>query len=317
MKIGVDIMGGDHAPKETTLGAIQAQKELPSHYTLVLFGDESAILKILKEEGADASLFEIVHSTEVLGMSENPTKAIQQKPNSSMSLGFRHLAEKKIDGFCSAGNSGAMLVGSMFSVKTIPGVLRPTISTVVPKESGKKGILLDVGANADCKPEHLQQFAILGSLLAQHVFHIDNPTVGLMNIGEEEKKGNLLSQSAHKLLSETKQINFRGNIEGRDLFNDKADVIVCDGFTGNIILKLAESFYFLLKKRNMTNDYFERFNFENTGGTPILGVNAPVVVGHGISKSKAIKNMILLTKEVAEVGLIEKIAKASQLTTVS
>ena len=176
---------------------------------------------------------------------------------------------------------------------------------------------MDVGANADCKPEHLQQFALLGSLLAQHVFHIDNPKVGLMNIGEEEKKGNILSQSAHNLLTDTKQVNFIGNIEGRDLFNDKADVIVCDGFTGNIILKLAESFYALLRKRNMTNDYFERFNFENTGGTPILGVNAPVVVGHGISKSKAIKNMILLTEEVADAGLIEKFAKASQLTTVS
>ncbi|MBT8196364.1 MAG: phosphate acyltransferase PlsX [Bacteroidia bacterium] len=317
MKIGVDIMGGDHAPKETTLGAIQAQKELPSDFRLVLFGDENAIQQILKEEGADASLFDIVHSTEVLEMSENPTKAIQQKPNSSMSLGFQHLAAKKIDGFCSAGNSGAMLVGAMFSVRTIPGILRPTISTVVPKESGGKGVLVDVGANADCKPEHLQQFALLGSLLAQHVFHMDEPKVGLMNIGEEEKKGNILSQSAHKLLAENKQVNFIGNIEGRDLFNDKADVIVCDGFTGNIILKLAESFYDLLKKRDMTNDYFERFNFENTGGTPILGVNAPVVVGHGISKSKAIKNMILLTKGVAEVGLIDKITKASQLTTVN
>lgn len=317
MKIGVDIMGGDHAPKETTLGAIQAQKELPSNFRLVLFGDENAIKQILKDEGADASLFDIVHSTEVLEMSENPTRAIQQKPNSSMSLGFKHLAAKNIDGFCSAGNSGAMLVGSMFSVKTIPGILRPTISTVVPKENGSKGVLVDVGANADCKPEHLQQFALLGSLLAQHVFHLDNPKVGLMNIGEEEKKGNILSQSAHKLLADNKQVNFIGNIEGRDLFNDKADVIVCDGFTGNIILKLAESFYYLLKKRNMTNDYFEGFNFENTGGTPILGVNAPVVVGHGISKSKAIKNMILLTKEVAEVGLIDKITKASQLTTVN
>ena len=317
MKIGVDIMGGDHAPRETTLGAIQAQKELPSHFELVLFGDENAIKKILAEEGADLSLFKIVHSTEVIEMSENPTKAIQQKPDSSMSLGFKFLAEKKIDGFCSAGNSGAMLVGSMFSVKTIPGIMRPSLSTVVPKESGKNGILLDVGANADCKPEHLVQFAVVGSLLAQHVFHLDKPKVGLMNIGHEEKKGNILAQSTHKLLSESKQVNFIGNVEGRDLFNEKADVIVCDGFTGNIILKLSESFYYLLKKREMTNDYFERFNFENAGGSPILGVNAPVVVGHGISKKKAIKNMILLTKEVADVGLIEKIAKVSQLTSVT
>ena len=316
MKIGVDIMGGDHAPKETTLGAIQAQKELPNKFELVLFGDESSITGILKAEGIDPALFQIVHTTEIIGMHENPTKAITQKPNSSMSMGFRHLAEKKIDGFCSAGNSGAVMVGSMFSVKAIPGILRPTISTVVPKESGKQGILLDVGANADCKPEHLQQFALLGSLLCEYVFRIENPKVGLMNIGEEEKKGNVLAKETYQLLTETKHINFVGNLEGRDLFNDKADVIVCDGFTGNIILKLAESFYYLLKKRNMANEYFERFNFENTGGTPILGVNAPVVLGHGISKSKAIKNMILLTKKVIDAELVEHIAKESELTTV-
>jgi glycerol-3-phosphate acyltransferase PlsX len=220
------------------------------------------------------------------------------------------LKEKKIDAFASAGNTGAMLVGSMFSVKSIPGIMRPAISTLVPKENGGWGLILDVGVNADCKPEVLNQFAMLGSLYAQHVLHMNNPKVGLMNIGEEEEKGNLLTKETHQLLKESKEIHFIGNVEGRDLFNDKADVIVCDGFTGNVLLKLAESFYGLIKKNDLHSDYFDRFNYENYGGTPILGVNSTVIIAHGISKAKAIKNMILLSREVVEVRLAEKIALA-------
>ena len=201
-----------------------------------------------------------------------------------------------------------MLVGSMFSVKAINGIQRPAISTILPQEDGSTGILLDVGANADCKPEVLQQFGLLGSLLAEHVYHIASPRVALMNIGEEEEKGNLLSQQAHQLLKNTKEINFIGNVEGRDLFNNKADVIVCDGFTGNVMLKEAESLYTLLKKRGIKDAYFDRFDYENYGGTPVLGVNGNVIIAHGISKSKAIKNMILLAKEVTEAHLAEKIA---------
>jgi glycerol-3-phosphate acyltransferase PlsX len=317
MKIGVDIMGGDFAPEQTTLGAIDAWKELPPSVKLVLIGNKDAIVSILNREGAPVDAFEIIHASEEIEMADHPTKAIQQKPNSGIAIGFQLLKEKKMDAFASAGNTGAMLVGSMFSVKSIPGIIRPSISTIVPKENGGWGLILDVGVNADCKPEVLSQFALLGSLYAQHVLHINHPKVGLMNIGEEEEKGNLLMKETHQLLKELKEIHFIGNVEGRDLFNDKADVIVCDGFTGNVILKLAESFYGLIRKNKLQNEYFDRFNFENYGGTPILGVNSTVIIAHGISKAKAIKNMILLSKDVVDAGLSEKIALAFSKETVA
>ncbi len=311
IRIGVDIMGGDFAPLETTLGAIAAYSELSSHVKLVLIGDKNQIVPILQANGVSENNFEIIHTTEVIEMADSATKAFVQKPNSSIAVGFGLLKEKKIDAFASAGNSGAMLVGAMFTVKPINGIQRPAIASVVPKENGGTGIILDVGANADCKPEVLQQFGILGALLAEHVYHINNPRVSLMNIGEEEEKGNLLSQQAHQLLKATKEINFIGNVEGRDLFNDKADVIVCDGFTGNVILKQAESFFYIIKKHIKSDDAFlNRFDYENYGGTPVLGLNGNVIIAHGISKSKAIKNMIRLSANVAEVNLAAKIATA-------
>ena len=310
MRLGIDIMGGDFAPYETTLGAILAHNELPSNIELVLIGDESSILKVFAEQGFDPSKVRIIPTTEVIGMGEHPTKALPQKPNSSIAVGFHLLKEGKIDAFSSAGNTGAMLVGSMFSVKTIPGILRPSITTILPKEDGSVGILLDVGANADCKPEMLHQFGLLGSLFAEHVYNIKNPKVGLLNIGEEEEKGNITAQAAHVLMKESKEFNFVGNIEGRDLFNDKVDVIVCDGFTGNVVLKLAESFYSLIQSRQLKDQYFDRFNYENYGGSPILGVNGTVIIGHGISNAKAIKNMVLLSKEVFEARLTDRIQTA-------
>jgi glycerol-3-phosphate acyltransferase PlsX len=317
MRIGIDIMGGDYAPLETTLGAILAFKELPADVKIVLIGDKLSILPVLKQNNIPEESFEIIHTSEVIEMSDSPTRAFTQKPDSSLAVGFKMLKQGTLDGFASAGNTGAMMVGAMFSVKTIPGILRPSISSIVPKEHGGIGIILDVGINADCKPEILQQFALLGSLLAEHVYHIPNPKVGLMNIGEEEEKGNLLMQATHQLLKSSKEINFIGNIEGRDLFNDKADVIVCDGFTGNVILKEAESFYSLLRKRNIKDAYFDRFNYENYGGTPLLGVNSTVMIAHGISNAKAIKNMIVLMKEVVEVRLNEKIGNALAITSES
>jgi phosphate acyltransferase len=307
MKIGIDIMGGDFAPKATTLGAILAFKELPSDCKLVLIGDENQIKMILKKENFDASHFEIIHTEEVIEMGEHPAKAFTQKPKSSISVGFHLLKEKKIDAFASAGNSGAMMVGAMFSVKAIDGITRPALTSYVPKEKGKFGVFLDVGANADCKPEMLVQFGILGSLFVEQVLKINQPKVGLLNLGEEEEKGNQLTQATYPLMKNSDKINFIGNIEGRDFFNDKADVIVCDGFTGNVVLKMAESFHELTIGRNLNDVFFERFNYENYGGSPILGVNAPVVVGHGISNDKAIKNMILLAKDLISSNLTEKI----------
>lgn len=314
MKIGIDIMGGDYAPKETVAGCIEAAKELRGIARLVLIGDETSIHQELQKHNFSPSGFDIVHASETITFNDSPTKALIQKPDSGIAIGFKMLASKKIDAFASAGNTGAMMVGAMFSVKTIPGIIRPTISSVIPKEKGGYGIILDVGINADCKPEMLQQFALVGSLYAEHVLHIKNPKVGLMNIGEEEEKGNLLAQSTLPLLKQMPEINFIGNVEGRDLFNDKADVIVCDGFTGNVILKQAESFYSLIKRRNIHDPYFDRFDFEDYGGTPLLGVNAPVIIAHGISRAKAIKNMIKLSYEVTAAGLIQKIASALTAT---
>ena len=310
MKIGLDFMGGDYAPKAAVLGAIAAQQVLSPDQKIVLFGDTEQALPILAEQQIYASCFEFVHCTEVISMGEHPTKAITQKPNSSISVGFQYLKEGKIDSFASAGNTGAMLVGSMFSVRAIEGVQRPAIATNVPKLKNGFGIMLDVGANADCKPEVLAQFGVLGSIFAEAVYGISNPKVGLMNIGEEEEKGNLVSQAAFPLLKDQKNINFIGNIEGRDLFNEKADVIVCDGFTGNVMLKLAETFYILTLKKGFKDEFFDRFNYEQYGGSPILGVNAPVIIGHGISSPEAIKNMILLSKTMIESKLVDKIKAA-------
>jgi glycerol-3-phosphate acyltransferase PlsX len=307
MKIGLDIMGGDYAPKAIVLGAIAAHQSLNAGEHLVLIGDTEQIKPILAEEGFNPDHFEYVHTDEVIGMGEHPTKAIVQKPNSSIAVGFNLLKEGKLDSFASAGNSGAMLVGAVFSVKTIPGIIRPCLCTILPKIKGGTGLLLDVGANADCKPDILLQFGVLGSLYAENLLQIENPKVALMNIGEEDEKGNMLSMATFPLMKDTNLFNFVGNVEGRDLFNDKADVIVCDGFTGNVMLKLAESFYVLTIKKGLKDEFFDRFNYEQYGGSPVLGVNAPVVIGHGISSPLAVKNMVLQSREMITTGLVEKI----------
>lgn len=312
MKIGLDIMGGDYAPKAAVLGAIEAHKTLPESQKLVLIGDRQIGESILRENNYDPGHFEFVHTTEVIDMHDHPTKAILKKPDSSISVGFNLLKEGKIDAFSSAGNTGAMLVGSVLSVKTITGVIRPAMSTNVPKLKGGFGILVDVGASADCKPEYLEQFALLGSLFAEWVYGMKNPKVGLVNIGEEEQKGNALCLAAYPLLKESKQFNFIGNIEGRDFFSEHADVYVTDGFTGNVVLKMAESFYVISLKKGLKDEFFDRFNYEQYGGSPILGINASVVVGHGISSPEAIKNMVLLSRDMVEADLVGKIKQAFQ-----
>ena len=310
MRIGLDIMGGDHAPHSTLHGALLASEQLSTDEKIVLIGDSIVAKEVLQQKNADMSLFEFIHADDQIAMNEHATKAIRKKPNNSISVGFEALKNGEIDVFSSAGNSGAMLVGSMFSVGPIKGVIRPCITSVLPKENGSVGLILDVGVNADCKPDVLFQFAILGSLFAENVYGLKNPKVGLLNIGEEKGKGNLLTQAAYQLLEDNDDINFIGNVEGRDLFNEKADVIVCDGFTGNVVLKQAESFFTILAKRNLLDDYFKRFNYENYGGTPVLGVNGNVLIGHGISNDKAIKNMILLGKDLIHSNLTNKIKTA-------
>jgi glycerol-3-phosphate acyltransferase PlsX len=310
MKIGLDVMGGDRAPEATIEGAVLALREMNQSDRIVLFGDQSVVTGMLVQRNIDPGLFDIVHAPEVIGMNESPTKAFMQKIHSSIAVGFRMLKHNEINAFASAGSSGAMMVGSIYSVNTIQGIIRPATTALIPKENGGIGILIDVGTNPDIKPDVMYQLAILGSIYAQNVFHIQDPKVGLLNIGEEEKKGNLLCQLAFQQMKGTRDFRFIGNIEGRDMFSDKADVIVCDGFTGNILLKALEEMYYLILKRGFSDEFFDRFNYENFGGTPILGVNAPVVVGHGISNGKAIKNMILLSRDVYEADLAKKIRHA-------
>lgn len=299
MNIGVDMMGGDFAPLEAVKGVQQYLTH--SSNNIFCIGDETQLKTLFQEHGVSSPFLHLVHASEVIGYHEHPTKALKEKPNSSISIGFQLLLNGEIDAFLSAGNTGAMLVGAMFSIKPIKGVLRPTIASLLPKLDGKTGILLDVGLNADCKPEQLNQFAILGNLYAKHLLHIQEPTVALLNMGEEEGKGNIFAQAAYPLLKENKDIHFIGNVEGRDLFNDKADVIVCDGFTGNIVLKMAEAMYDAAAHQNLGNDsFFSRYHFENYGGIPVLGVNKPVIIGHGISNAKAFKNMILFAEQMIE-----------------
>lgn len=310
MKIGLDVMGGDFAPKATLEGAILTQRTLAKNDQIVLIGKQELIRDELVAMDANPEDFTIVNASEVIGMGDSPTKALIQKPDSSIAVGFRMMKSGEIDAFASAGSSGAMLVGAIYSVNTIQGIVRPTTTAIIPKVNGGFNILLDVGTNPDVKPEALYQFAILGAMYAEYVHNISNPKVGLLNIGEEEKKGSLLAQSTYQLMKNTEDFNFAGNIEGRDIFKDKADVIVCDGFTGNIVLKQAEAMYRILVKRGIQDEYLDRFNYENYGGTPVLGVDGTVIVGHGISNDKAIKNMILLSKEVHEAGLAKKIKEA-------
>ncbi len=243
-------------------------------------------------------------------MGEHPTKALPQKPNSSIGVGFKLLRDKLVDAFCSAGNTGAMHVGALFSIKAIEGVMRPAIAGFVPQLSGGFAVIVDIGANADCKPEMLLQFGEIGSIYAQYTFGIDKPRVALMNIGEEEQKGSLIAQAAYQLLKDSRKINFVGNMEGGDFFRDKADVIVTDGFTGNILFKMGESIYEMTKELGLSHEFTDKTNYESVGGSPIVGVNGNVIIAHGISSPLAIKNMLSLAKRQVESNAYTKIAQA-------
>ena len=305
--IGLDMMGGDFAPLEAVKGASAFMAYNKEEVHLVLIGDEEKLKLHLDGNSMNPSTYSIVHAAQVIEMHEHPTKALKEKQQSSIAIGFNLLATGKTDAFISAGNTGAMMVGALFSIKAIEGVLRPTIGAYMPREDGTLGLLLDVGLNADCKAENLNQFAVLGALFAEHILKINHPKVGLINLGEEEGKGNILAQATYPLLKENKQVNFIGNLEGRDIFLTKADVLVCEGFTGNVVLKMAESIYDIVKRRNIHDEYFERFNFEAHGGVPILGVAKPVIIGHGISQATAFKNMIGMACRMMATDLTGKI----------
>jgi len=304
-------MGGDFAPDAVIEGAVDALGHLPEGDRMVLIGDENVIRRKLSSMGVDLSLFDIVPSTQVIEMADHPAKAFSQKKDSSIAIGFGMLKNGMIDGFASAGNTGAMLVGASYTVNVIPGVFRPALVALIPNVNGKSSVMLDVGINPDSKPDVLLQYALLGSVYARCVLGIENPTVGLLNIGEEESKGSAAVKAAYELLRESSDVNFAGNIEGHTLFSpEMTDVIVCDGFVGNVVLKMAERFYGIALSRGINEPFFNRLNFEVVGGTPVVGINENVVVGHGISNRKAIMNMIIQTKEVVHAELAKKIKEA-------
>lgn len=318
MRIGLDAMGGDYAPAVTVEGAIAAAAQMSANTTLVLFGDRDRIMAH-DPQGVLAAHpnIEIVHTSEVIEMGDHPSEAFKRKTDSSITRGFRALASKEIDGFASAGSTGAMMVGCMFAIGQIEGVIRPTIATSMRNASEGDVLLLDVGLNADCKPEVLVQYAIIGSIYARESLGISNPRVALLNIGEEAEKGNLLTKATYPLMVEAtaeSKFNFVGNVEGKHLFSgDVADVVVCDGFSGNTLLKTAEGFHKILTAQGFTSPFLEGLNYENVGGTPVLGIGSTVIIGHGCSTAKAITNMILLTEHTAQTDIVSQFREAFSL----
>ena len=321
IKIGIDAMGGDFAPEVAIEGAVAALKFIDKDSRIVLFGDEKRIKELIAKHGSSEANFDIVPTTQIIEMGDHPAKAFVAKKDSSISVGFRHLVEGKIDGFASAGSTGAMMVGSMQVVKPIEGVIRPVLATLIPTVSPDKGIqrsvLMDVGLNVDAKPEVLAQYGLLGSIYAKSALGMDNPRVALLNIGEEEGKGNAQAKATYDLMKEDKRYNFVGNVEASYIFTSKiSDVVVADAFVGNSLLKMAEALYRInfrlgggkrpslkrmlrpilgriVPKLYWQQDFWNAMNAESVGGLQVMGVNAPVMIGHGSSSARAICSMIL------------------------
>ncbi len=310
MNIAIDVMGGDYAPEAVVDGILLAISNLAPEETILAVGPADTINTLLADRGYTGSQIRVIHAEQVIEMGEHPTRALSQKPNSSIGVGFTLLKEGKADIFASAGNTGAMMVGSLFSVKTIEGVQRPAIAGFIPQTDGTHSVMLDIGANADCKPEMLEQWAVLGSVYASATRGIESPRVGLLNIGEEEQKGSILAQATYALLKANEKLNFVGNLEGKDVFRGKADVIVTDGFTGNIVLKMGESIYNIMKEQGMVNEFVDRTNYENYGGSPIIGINGNVIIAHGASSPTAIMNMIKLCQNIVKSKVAQKIKAA-------
>jgi phosphate acyltransferase len=310
MRIGLDVMGGDYAPERIISGAILAYKELKDSAEIVLIGPEKIIIDLLKKHNADFNCFSIENCSEVIEMCEDPVKAFYTKTDSGIVKGFSMLKSNTIQGFASAGNSGALMVGATRISNTLEGVIRPCISSLIPNTENSFNVLLDVGINVDCSPEQLYQFGIIGSIYAQLINNKPNPKVGLLNIGSEAIKGNKTVRKTYELMNESNDFAFYGNIEGNEIFDGKkADVIVTDGFTGNIVLKQAESFYTLTYQNGSSNSFTSKFNFELYGGTPVLGINHNLVIGHGINNDIATKNMIIQTKELYDFSISANIKK--------
>lgn len=311
MRIGLDAFGGDYVPQNPLQGVALALSELPSNVEIVLIGPEPELRAKARQLGLPLEPpIALLHAEEVVGMHENPSRSIVQKPKSSISVGIEALKEKRIDVFISAGNTGAVVAASVLKLGNLPGVSRPTLGAFYPYGDNQYSLICDVGANVDCKPEHLVQFAQLGSVYMQEVMGIARPRIALLNVGEEPSKGNLVAQQAYALLQQHPGIHFVGNAEGRVLTQGFADVYVTDGFVGNILLKFGESLYELLREKVPPNPTLERMNYENIGGLPFIGTQGNVVIGHGISSPKAFRNMIRVATSIVQARLTEKIAAA-------
>ncbi|ACI18358.1 phosphate acyltransferase PlsX [Dictyoglomus thermophilum] len=324
MKIALDAMGGDYAPLETTKGALEAIKE--SNITVVLVGKEEELQKILKDYEYDKSRIEIVNAEEVIEMHEHPAFAVKEKENSSIVKAIKLLKERKVDGAVSAGNTGAVMSSALLYLGRIKGIKRPAISTLIPTLTEVPSIILDIGANVDCKKEYLEQFALMGKIYMEEVFNIKDPKIALLNIGEEEGKGNQLAQETYNLLKNNPIFNFIGNVEGKDLFKGIANVIVCDGFVGNIAIKtaegVAETLFELLSSEIKSSlwstilgmllkpkfkNVKKKLDYSEFGGAPLLGVDGTVIISHGRSKAKAIKNALKLAEKVVKLEINRKI----------
>ena len=311
VRIALDAMGGDHAPEAIVGGAIEAAQRADGRYEIVLVGDKPTIeSELQKYKNIEKLNISIEHASQVVEMHEAPGMALRKKPDSSIAVCMRLQKEGRAEAMVSAGNTGAVMAAALFVLKRIPGVQRPAIGSFLPHESGVC-VMLDVGSNVDCKPDQLQQFGVMGSIFANHVMGLESPRVGIINIGEETSKGNEATQQAHEQLAQTKQINFIGNVEGRDIMRGVADVVVCDGFVGNILLKFGESIARMIAeglKEEIGSDIrgklgallllphmkrlLGKFDYQEYGGAPLLGVKGNCIICHGSSSPKAIKNAV-------------------------
>jgi len=327
--IALDAMGGDYSPKNEVAGALEAIRETGGRFNVILVGMREEIEKELARQSAtDKPGIEIVGATQVISMTDEPVAALRQKRDSSIVKGFDLMRDGAASAFVSAGNTGAVMSGATLLLGRIPGISRPTIGSAFPRAEGGSTLVFDVGATVDSKAIHLREYAIMGSIYAEHILGVTNPRVGLLSVGEERSKGNELVFEATELL-EKANINFAGNVEGRDIFKSTVDVIVCDGFVGNIALKLAESMLPTLRTvirkyaahgfwnkmkaaiaANVLRESLKDFDYQNYGGVPLLGVRGVTIIGHGSSTPKAIKNMLLCAEEMVEKQIVQKIAGA-------
>ena len=323
MKIAIDAMGGDNAPEEIVKGAILACRELGAE--IILVGNEERIGAILKNQSISGLRLEVYNATEVIEMDEHPANAVKKKKDSSLVVANRLVKEGSASAVISAGNTGAAMSGSLLTLGRIKGINRPAIASPMPTSAGVS-VLIDAGANADCDPQNLSQFALMGSIYAEQVFGIPKPRVGLLSIGEEETKGNRLTVEAHQLLKQC-PINFIGNIEGRDVHRGECDVIVCDGFVGNVVLKISEGLagaLFGQIKTALRQNLFTttgallvksafkslngRMDYTEYGGAPLLGLNGISMISHGRSNAKAIKNAVKTTIKAVNEDIVGKIS---------